>query len=111
MPNPDSAAVRKWAREHGLVSTDRGRLPRAVLEAYAAAHGPSYPDPPAPRQTTLRRTPAAKVPASSASIPAAEDPGDTRLRAVEAQLAQALTRIDALERRATRSVLGLRLSL
>lgn len=35
---PDRSAVRAWASEHGYTVSDRGRLPEAVLEAYAAAH-------------------------------------------------------------------------
>ena len=36
MPTPDPAAVRKWARAQGLVSADRGRLPRSTLALLAA---------------------------------------------------------------------------
>lgn len=34
----DTAAIRTWAREHGHQVPDRGRIPNAVLAAYAAAH-------------------------------------------------------------------------
>ncbi|MBJ6620029.1 Lsr2 family DNA-binding protein [Streptomyces sp. DHE17-7] len=33
----DGPSVRKWAREQGYTVRDRGRIPTAVLEAYAAA--------------------------------------------------------------------------
>ncbi|WP_043650943.1 histone-like nucleoid-structuring protein Lsr2 [Cellulosimicrobium cellulans] len=32
----DRAAVRAWARENGYEVSDRGRIPGAVIEAYAA---------------------------------------------------------------------------
>jgi nucleoid-associated protein Lsr2 len=32
----DTAAIREWARAHGLPVSDRGRIPAKVLEAYAA---------------------------------------------------------------------------
>lgn len=125
MLNPDPAAVRRWAREQGLVAAERGRLPRAVVEAYAAAHpaGPPRRDrqPRPPRQAAARRAPAGRKPSTAAEAPppsarppaagAPQDEADARLAAVETQLAQALARLDALERTATRSVLGLRLSL
>lgn len=34
----DLAAVREWARANGHTVSDRGRVPAAVQEAYAAAH-------------------------------------------------------------------------
>jgi len=34
----DVAAVRGWARENGYEVSERGRIPNAVREAYAAAH-------------------------------------------------------------------------
>lgn len=34
----DLAAVRDWAREHGLEVSDRGRVPIEVQNAYDAAH-------------------------------------------------------------------------
>jgi Lsr2 len=33
----DTAAVREWARAHGHKVSDRGRIPKSVLEAYRAA--------------------------------------------------------------------------
>ena len=33
----DLAAVRAWAKENGHQVSDRGRLPRAVLDAYSAS--------------------------------------------------------------------------
>jgi nucleoid-associated protein Lsr2 len=32
----DTAAVREWARAHGYTVSDRGRIPRHVLEAFTA---------------------------------------------------------------------------
>ena len=32
-----TTAIRQWAREHGHKISDRGRIPRSVLEAYAKA--------------------------------------------------------------------------
>ena len=32
----DTAAVREWARAHGYAVSDRGRVPRHVMEAFAA---------------------------------------------------------------------------
>ncbi|MEN0139731.1 MAG: histone-like nucleoid-structuring protein Lsr2 [Rhodococcus sp. (in: high G+C Gram-positive bacteria)] len=37
-PEPSTADVRAWAREHGLPVSDRGRLRAEVWEAYTAAH-------------------------------------------------------------------------
>ena len=34
----DYAAVREWAKGQGLEVSDRGRVPRAVIEQYDAAH-------------------------------------------------------------------------
>lgn len=34
----DSAAVREWARANGHTVSERGRISRAVMDAYAAAH-------------------------------------------------------------------------
>jgi len=34
----DSAAIRDWARTHGIHVADRGRIPANVVEAYAADH-------------------------------------------------------------------------
>lgn len=34
----DRAAIRAWAREHGLEVADRGRVPSKVQKAYDAAH-------------------------------------------------------------------------
>jgi len=33
----ETAAIRQWAREHGHEISERGRIPKAVLEAYRAA--------------------------------------------------------------------------
>jgi hypothetical protein len=33
-----TAAVREWARENGHQVSDRGRIPKSVIEAYQAAH-------------------------------------------------------------------------
>ncbi|WP_139981508.1 ERCC4 domain-containing protein [Nocardioides litoris] len=40
---PTPAEVRAWAALHGHVVSDRGRVPRAVVEAYVAAHAPGAP--------------------------------------------------------------------
>jgi hypothetical protein len=34
----ETAAIRQWAREHGHEISERGRIPKAVLEAYRAAN-------------------------------------------------------------------------
>jgi len=34
-----TAAVRTWARENGHEVSERGRIPKAVIEAYNSAHG------------------------------------------------------------------------
>jgi hypothetical protein len=36
---PSLADVRAWAREHGHAVSDKGRIPRAVRQAYEEAHG------------------------------------------------------------------------
>ena len=33
---PDTAAVREWARAHGYTVSDRGRIPRHIVEAFTA---------------------------------------------------------------------------
>ena len=33
----DASAIREWAREHGHQVSDRGRIPKSVIEAYQAA--------------------------------------------------------------------------
>jgi hypothetical protein len=33
----ETAAIRDWAREHGHKVSDRGRIPKSVIEAYQAA--------------------------------------------------------------------------
>jgi hypothetical protein len=33
----ETAAIREWAREHGHKVSDRGRIPKSVIEAYQAA--------------------------------------------------------------------------
>jgi hypothetical protein len=37
-PNVDNKAVRKWAAARGLDCPSRGRIPRAVVEAFEGAH-------------------------------------------------------------------------
>ena len=32
----DTAAIREWARQHGHKVSDRGRIPKSVVEAYQA---------------------------------------------------------------------------
>jgi hypothetical protein len=34
----ETRAIRNWARQHGHQVSDRGQIPRAVLDAYRAAH-------------------------------------------------------------------------
>jgi hypothetical protein len=34
----ETAAIRSWARENGHDVSERGRIPKAVLEAYRSAH-------------------------------------------------------------------------
>jgi hypothetical protein len=34
----DSRAIRTWAREQGHETSDRGQIPRAIRDAYRAAH-------------------------------------------------------------------------
>jgi len=34
---PDTAAVREWARAHGHAVSDRGRIPRHIVEAFTAS--------------------------------------------------------------------------
>lgn len=38
-PQPDNAAVRAWAQDHGYDVSPRGKIPAAVLSAYREAHG------------------------------------------------------------------------
>jgi len=33
-----TAAIRAWARANGHQVSDRGRIPKSVIEAYQAAH-------------------------------------------------------------------------
>jgi hypothetical protein len=33
----ETAAIREWAREHGHKVSDRGRIPKSVIQAYQAA--------------------------------------------------------------------------
>ena len=38
-PSPkDSSSIREWAKSQGLEVSDRGRIPRAIVEQYQAAH-------------------------------------------------------------------------
>ncbi|HEX4017703.1 MAG TPA: Lsr2 family protein [Frankiaceae bacterium] len=36
--NPDTAAIRSWARDSGYAVNDRGRVAAEIVEAYQAAH-------------------------------------------------------------------------
>ncbi|MFT4280522.1 histone-like nucleoid-structuring protein Lsr2 [Microbacterium sp.] len=36
--NADLAAVRSWAKSNGFQVSERGRVPKKVMEAYTAAH-------------------------------------------------------------------------
>ncbi len=152
-PAPTSAStdVRKWALEHGLITAERGRLPKAVLEAYAEAHsGDQSEGKPGPgrseratsaakadtaaspesqtraagsraRKATARtgkdreprtspvkpRQPARPIARSTAPPRDLEE----RLTAVETQLAIAVARLESLEGKMTKSLLGLRVTL
>jgi hypothetical protein len=145
---PSTADVRTWAREQGMATADRGRLPRSVLEAYAAAHGEKPSGAPAKGRSRTSQKPKGKAttPAKARSArssrgtttarsadvrtveaatpppstPAQRDNGvgkptgqdvEQRLQQVEAQLADALARLTALESRTLRSLLGLRITL
>jgi hypothetical protein len=144
--------VRKWARKNGLVTAERGRLPRSVIDAYAAAHPASTAgseartDTPPREGGTAASTNAAAPPTNKAARPGTadvdkgsapaskgndrtarpysrrctsgtaeqpqtEDSVQERLIAVEAQLAAAVARLEALEGRMTKSLLGLRVTL
>jgi Lsr2 len=37
--NPDTAEIRKWAKENGYSVNDRGRVPAEIREAYEKAKG------------------------------------------------------------------------
>jgi hypothetical protein len=151
VPTPESTDVRKWAREHGLTTAERGRLPNRVLEAYAAAHSgdgtegrtgqrnPERARSAANGNAAASRTSQTRAAGSRAgkaavgagqgreartspvkSRPSARPTGGTpvprhdleeRLTAVEAQLATAVARLETLEGRMTKSLLGLRVTL
>jgi hypothetical protein len=34
----ETQAIREWARQNGHQLSDRGRIPKSVMEAYQAAH-------------------------------------------------------------------------
>lgn len=36
--NPEVAAIRAWANDNGFTLSERGRIPRPVVDAYNAAH-------------------------------------------------------------------------
>lgn len=152
MTTPRTADVRAWARENGITIADRGRLPRDVLDAYAAAHGEKPAGAPANGRSQTSSAPkkakatggrrgartargkqtATSKPAETAANGAAASPPSSaprdldggssaqeptaqdleeRLQQVEAQLADAVARLTALESRTLRSLLGLRLTL
>lgn len=151
VPKPASTDVRKWARDHGLTTAERGRLPKTVLEAYAAAHSGDRTGATPGQGGSQRAAPAAK--ADTADVPArrTRTPGpragkaatrtrnagdaesssvtsrhrappaarttppahdlEERLTAVETQLVIALARLESLEGKMTKSLLGLRVTL
>ena len=37
-PRKDFSAVRKWAKGQGLAVSERGRIPKEIVEQYEAAH-------------------------------------------------------------------------
>jgi len=149
---PGSTDVRKWARNNGLVTAERGRLARSVIDAYAAAHpagtagSETRTDTPTREGGAAARATAAAPPTDKAARPVSadvdkrtaraskgndrtgrpysrrstsgtaeqpqvEDSVQERLTAVEAQLAAAVVRLEALEGRMTKSLLGLRVTL
>ncbi len=140
------------ARKNGLVTAERGRLPRSVIDAYAAAHPASTagseartdtptweggtaastnsaapptdkaarPDtadvdkgtaPASKGNETTTRPYSRRSTSGTAEQPQIEDSVQDRLTAVEAQLAAAVARLEALEGRMTKSLLGLRVTL
>ncbi len=138
--------MRKWARKNGFVTAERGRLPRSVIDAYAAAHPAGTAGSEARTDTPPREGGAAAPPTDKAARPVSadvdkrtaraskgndrtarpysrrstsgtaeqpqvEDSVQERLTAVEAQLAAAVARLEALEGRMTKSLLGLRVTL
>ena len=151
MPTFRSTDVRKWAREHGLTTAERGRLPKSVLDAYAAAHsgdgsegktGPGKSeqarsatngDTAASRASQTRaagsragkaaaptgkgqeaRTAPVKSRQSARPTAQAAAPRhdlEQRLTAVETQLTMTVARLETLEGRMTKSILGLRVTL
>lgn len=36
--NPETAAIRAWAKDNGHELSERGRIPQPIVEAYNAAH-------------------------------------------------------------------------
>ncbi|RBQ21859.1 Lsr2 family protein [Spongiactinospora rosea] len=38
MSREQSADIRRWAKQHGLAVSERGRIPSSVVEQYEAAH-------------------------------------------------------------------------
>lgn len=151
MPTFRSTDVRKWAREHGLTTAERGRLPKTVLEAYAAAHsgdrtegktGPSESErarsaanadtaasrasptraagpragKAAARTGTGREARTSPVKSRQPAGPTAETAAprhdlEERLTAVETQLAMAVARLETVEGKMPKSLLGLRVTL
>jgi hypothetical protein len=151
VPTSGSTDVRKWAREHGLTTAERGRLPRSVLEAYTAAYsgdgaegrtGPDKADRarsaanadaaasrasqtraagseagkaaartgknreprPSPKKSRKPARPTAPTAAPRLDL-------EERLIAVETQLAITVARLETLEGKMTKSLLGLRVTL
>lgn len=151
MPTSRSTDVRQWAREHGLTTAKRGRLPNTVLEAYAAAHsgegtegkaGPSKSerarsaenadnaasrasqrraarsraDEAAARTGKGHEARTSPVKSRQSARPTAQTAAprhdlEERLTAVETQLAMAVARLETLEGKMTKSLLGLRVTL
>lgn len=68
--NPELDAIRQWASKHGHRVSDKGRIPRDVVDAYEAANAaPAAPAAPAKAAKAPTKAPAAKVaePAFSAA--------------------------------------------
>lgn len=69
MTTTDTAAIRTWARKHGMTVADRGRLPAEVRAAYAAAQTGSSSRPAPAKTGAGSASPAEKSPTPAAPTP------------------------------------------
>jgi nucleoid-associated protein Lsr2 len=83
----DLVAIRAWAAQHGYQVAGRGRISRAVLDAYHNATHPSRASQQVPeqnrertQQTARRRRPAKKTPAKQAPAKKAASRNSARAR-------------------------------